>query len=286
MFLKYPMRVIKNVPRLRRYFDAVAKYSNHSVSGARYESIMLGPTNVPALTVNAPTPQVVLYIHGGGFVFGSSDAYKGFASKISRRLGLQVIIPDYALAPEYPFPAGFDDVMNSYIALLDLGYAGKDIALMGDSAGGNLILAALAEILKRGIESPACVVALAAQTDFTFQGNSLTKNRKSDCVLVSERYPELRRKYLGQTDPRDPRASPLFAGFAGAPPVQVQVAKREILYDDNILMVAKLRADGVDVDLHEYDHGFHVFQLLAGKLPAADKALGMVTDFIALHLQR
>ena len=232
------------------------------------------------------TPQVVLYIHGGGFVFGSSDACKGFASKISRRLGLQVIAPDYALPPEHPFPTGFNDVMNSYIALLDQGYVGKDIALMGDSAGGNLILAALAEVLKRGIEPPACVVALAAQTDFTFQGKILTKHRKSDCVLVSERYPELRQKYLGQTDPRDPRALPLFAEFAGASPVQVQVTKCEILYDDNISMVMKLRADGIDVDLHEYDHGFHVFQLLAGKLSVADKAIDTVKDFIAMHLQR
>jgi acetyl esterase/lipase len=284
--MKFPMRVVKNVPLLRRYLDAVAKYSNHSFNDAVFASIQLGGTNVPALTINDPTPQVVLYIHGGGFVFGSSDAYKGFVSKVSARLGIQAIIPDYALAPEHPFPAGFNDVMNSYIALLEQGYAGKDIALMGDSAGGNLILAAMAEILKRAIEPPACVVALAAQTDFTFQGDSLTENRKSDCVLVSERYLELRQNYLGDTDPADPRASPLFGEFTNAPPVQIQVAKHEILYDDNIAMAAKLRADGADVELHQYDHGFHVFQLLAGKVPAADTALDTATNFIAAHLQR
>ena len=68
--------------------------------------------------------------------------------------------------------------------------------------------------------------------------------------------------------------------------MQVQVTKCEILYDDNISMVMKLRADGIDVDLHEYDHGFHVFQLLAGKLSVADKAIDTVKDFIAMHLQR
>ena len=286
--MKFPMRVVKDVPWLRRYLDVVAKYSNYSRHDVKFETVKLGfgENAVSALAVNGATPQVVLYVHGGGFVFGSADVYKGFVAKISTRLALQAIIPDYALAPEQPFPAGFNDVMNCYTALLDQGYKGNDIALMGDSAGGNLILAALAEILKRDLPKPACVVALAAQTDFTFQGASLTENRKSDCVLVSERYGELREKYLNTQDPRDPRASPLFATFTDAPPVQIQVAKREILYDDNIAMAQKLRDDGVTVDLHEFDHGFHVFQLLAGKLPAADGALDLATDFIAEHLQR
>ena len=114
----------------------------------------------------------------------------------------------------------------------------------------------------------------------------MLENRKTDCVLPSDRYHDLRSSYLCETDPTDPRASPLFAEFTGASPVQIQVAKREILYDDNIKMAAKLRNDGVDVDLHEFDHGFHVFQLLAGKLPAADVALDMATDFITTHLHR
>lgn len=114
----------------------------------------------------------------------------------------------------------------------------------------------------------------------------MTANRKSDCVLPVERYQDLRAQYLGDYDPTDPRASPLFAPFAGASPVQIQVAKREILYDDNIEMVARLRADSVDVDLLEFDHGFHVFQLLAGKVPAADQALGTATNFIWAHLKR
>ena len=153
-------------------------------------------------------------------------------------------------------------------------------------AGGNLVLAALAEMLKNDMELPACTVVLSAQTDFTLQGASMVVNKKSDCVLPSERYHDLRDYYLGDNDPTDTRASPLFAQFTGATPVQVQVAKREILYDDNIAMVAKLHADNVGVDLHEFDHGFHVFQLLAGKLSAADAALNTATDFITTHLQR
>jgi acetyl esterase/lipase len=285
VFMKFPLRVAKNIPKMRTYFDTVAKYSSPPVKGTRFKTIKLGSSKVSAVAVNDPTAQIVLYIHGGGFVFGSADAYKGFVSKISARLGLQVVIPDYALAPERAFPAGFDDVLNCYMALLDQGYLGKDIALMGDSAGGNLILACLSEILKRGLELPACTVALASQTDFTLQGASMIKNRKTDCVLPSDRYHDLRASYLGDTEPTDTRASPLFANFNGATPVQIQVAKHEILYDDNIAMAAKLRSDGVDVDLHEFDHGFHVFQLLAGRLAAADAALDTATDFITAHLQ-
>jgi acetyl esterase/lipase len=284
--MKFPLRIGGNIPRMRRYLDAVAKYTSLPIKGTRFKVIELGSPKVPALATNGPSSQIVLYIHGGGFVFGSADAYKGLVSKVSARLGLQVIVPDYALAPERPFPAGLNDVISCYTALLAQGYAGKDIALMGDSAGGNLILSALAELIKHGIELPACTVAFAAQTDFTLQSESIIANRKSDCVLPSNRFKDLREHYLGDTDPTDPRASPLFAELKGATPVQIQVATREILYDDNIAMAAKLRADGVDVDLIEFDHGFHVFQLLAGKIPAADTALDTAADFIVAHLQR
>lgn len=286
VFMKFPLKMVKNVNLLRRYMDFVPKISNRKISNVQFDRITSGTgvNAVSALAVGETSPQVVLYIHGGGFVFGSADAYKKFVSKITARLGIQAIIPDYALAPEHPFPAGFNDVLNSYVALLDQGYSGKDIALMGDSAGGNLLLAALAEMPKRDIPQPACAVAFTAQTDFTFQGTSLLNNRKSDCVLVSDRYLELREKYLGDADPRDPRASPLFADFRHAPPVQIQVAKREILYDDNVAMAEKLIADGVDVELIEYDHGFHGFQLLAGKEASADAALDRATQFIATHL--
>lgn len=286
IFMKFPLRYGENIARMRWYLDAVAKYSNLPIRGTRFEGVTLGSPKIPALAFNHKTDKVVLYIHGGGFVFGSADAYAGLASKISARLGLQVIVPDYALAPEHPFPAGFNDVMACYEALLDQGYKGKDIALMGDSAGGNLILATLAEMLKLGLELPACTVALSAQTDFNLQGASMTPIRKSDYVLPVERYQDLRAQYLGDHDPSDPRASPLFAGFRGASPVHIQVAKREILYDDNIAMAAQLRADSVDVELIEFDHGFHVFQLLAGKVPAADQALDTATNFICAHLQR
>jgi acetyl esterase/lipase len=284
--MKFPLRFGGNIARMRVYLDAVAKYSNLPIRGTHFERVTLGSPKVPALAVNHKTDKVVLYVHGGGFVFGSADAYRGLVSKISARLGLQVIVPDYALAPERPFPAGLNDVMTCYLALLDQGYTGKDIALMGDSAGGNLIFAALAEMVKHGLILPVCAVAFAAQTDFTLQGDSIKSNAKSDCVLPSNRFQDLRKYYLGDTDPTDPRASPIFANFKGAPPVQIQVAMHEILYDDNIAMVAKLRADGVDVDLHEYDHGFHVFQLLAGKVPIADAALDTATDFISAQLQR
>ena len=127
--MKYPLRFGRNIPRLRWYFDSVAKYTCVPIRGASYKPIQLGLRQIPALAVNEPTAQIVLYVHGGGFVFGSADAYKGMVSKISTRLGLQVIVPDYALAPEHPFPAGFNDVIDCYTALLIQGFAGKDIAL-------------------------------------------------------------------------------------------------------------------------------------------------------------
>tara|TARA_R110002094_G_scaffold40005_4_gene52606 strand:- start:514 stop:891 length:378 start_codon:yes stop_codon:yes gene_type:complete len=105
VFMKFPLKMVKNVNLLRRYMDFVPKISNRKISNVQFDRITSGTgvNAVSALAVGEPSPQVVLYIHGGGFVFGSADAYKKFVSKITARLGIQAIIPDYALAPEHPF---------------------------------------------------------------------------------------------------------------------------------------------------------------------------------------
>lgn len=289
LFIKAPMARIKQPRHLRKYLDFATKLNAGTPRWAKFERCQLGTqgNQVPALKVlstGTQSPNVLLYIHGGGYLFGSSDVYKGMVSRMVRRLGFNAIIPDYALAPEHAFPAGFNDVVTSYLGLLKMGYASKNITLMGDSAGGNLILALLDHLLQNKLDLPASAVLIAAQTDFTMQHTTVPQNAKSESVLASNRFDELTEYYLQGADPADRRASPIYGDFVGAPPIQIQVAKQEILYGDNIAMAEKLRGQRVAVDLVEYDHGFHVFQMLAGKVPEADAALDTAATFIHQHL--
>ena len=148
LFIKAPMRLIKKPTHLRAYLDFVTRLNSGTPRGAKFEQIMLNAEgkNVPALKVlsdQGQSQRILLYVHGGGYLFGSSDVYKGMVTHMVRRLGFDAVIPDYALAPENPFPAGFNDVVASYLGLLKMGFDSHQISLMGDSAGGNLICSLL-----------------------------------------------------------------------------------------------------------------------------------------------
>jgi acetyl esterase/lipase len=289
LFIKAPMRWIKKPTHLRSYLDFVTRLNSGTPRGAKFEQIMLNAEgkNVPALKVlsdQGQSQRILLYVHGGGYLFGSSDVYKGMVTHMVRRLGFDAVIPDYALAPENPFPAGFNDVVASYLGLLKMGFDSHQISLMGDSAGGNLICSLLDHLLQNKIDLPASAVILAAQTDFTMKASTIQKNSKSEAVLASQRFDDLTEHYLQGADPADRRASPINGDFTGSPPVQIQVAKHELLYGDNIAMAEKMRRQRVSVDLIEYDHGFHVFQMMAGKIPESDAALDSAAKFILKHL--
>jgi epsilon-lactone hydrolase len=239
---------------------------------------------VPALWTKPPQGQVILYFHGGGYVMGNPRTHAALGLYLTRKTGLPVCLPDYRLAPEHPFPAAFDDACAIWDALRGRGWAAGDIVLAGDSAGGGLALALLAHLCARG-ERPAALVAFSPFTDLTFSGASINENAKREILLPYERLERLRAKVLQGADPTDPRISPLFADFPGAPPVLLQVAKTEILRDDSTRMADRLRAQGVQVTLQMGGNLPHVWQYFHGWLPESRKALGGVVAFLRPLLQ-
>ena len=177
---------------------------------------------------------------------------------------MTVILPDYRLAPEHPFPAALADARAAWDALAA---EGRPMVLGGDSAGGGLALALLAGLLADGAPLPRLTFAFSPLTDMTFASRSMAENRDTDVLLPAHRAEELARMYLGDADPRDPRASPLCAGFAGAPPVWLAVSGTEILRDDTLRMAAHLRASGVAVTLETHPDLPHVWPFFARYLP-------------------
>lgn len=223
--------------------------------------------------------RIVLYLHGGGFIAGHAGFYRAMLARLSRLTRLTICAPDYRLAPEHPFPAAVEDAQAAFDALVARGYAPGNIVLAGDSAGGNLALGLMARLCEQD-RRPAGVVCLSPVTDLTFSGASITGNARADPVFPPERRGDLARWYLAGADPTDPRASPLFAAFAAPPPVFLQFAGTEILSDDSRRMAAQLARAGGRVEVDEWPHAIHVWQVFDGLIPESRQALRRVAAFI------
>ncbi len=227
-----------------------------------------------------PGAPLILYFHGGGYVMGNPRTHAALGGFLARKAGMPCCLPDYRLAPEHPFPAAFEDAVLVWQALMARGYAPGQIALGGDSAGGGLALALLGHLCATGQPVPGCVFTFSPFTDLTLSGASIQSNAESELLLPYQRLTQLRDRVLAGADPADPRISPLFADFTGAPPVLIQMARTEILLDDSRRMVTHLQGFGVDVTVQEWGNLPHVWQFFHGWLPEARKALNDAAMFI------
>ena len=241
------------------------------------EALAHGDSSVSALKIGKGDRGTLLYLHGGAYIFGSANTHRRLAAKLADDNDLTAYSVDYRLAPEHLFPAAIDDCLTAYQALIGRGL--KNTTIAGDSAGGGLALALLHAILAKGLPAPRAVVAFSPFTDQTLQSQSLKDNAESEAMLPAERMEEVRDMYL-KGDYKNPLASPLFGAFQNAPPVFISAGTGEILRDDSLAMVAKLRAQGVSVTLEILESGPHVWPFFHGRLPEADATLKKVQTFL------
>jgi acetyl esterase/lipase len=265
---------------LRRSFETRARLFFHAPRGAVSERDRLG--DMPVLRVRAggvagKAAPLLLYFHGGGYVFGSPETHRAMLARLSGETGSPACLPAYRLAPEHGFPAAVEDALAVWRAV-----AGRPggVILGGDSAGGGLALALLGEVLRQGLPVPRGCFALSPLTDLTFSGQSLRSNAASDVMLPAGRAAEMAQIYLQGATADDPRASPLFADFTGAPPVWLCAGDTEILLDDTRRMAARLRAQGATVtEIIEHDLP-HVWPYFHTLLPEARETLHALAAWI------
>ena len=238
---------------------------------------------VPAEFLAAPgacDDHVVLYLHGGGYVIGSIKSHRYLMQNISRFSGAKTLGLDYRLAPENPFPAAVDDATKAYCWLLEQGYAAKNIAIAGDSAGGGLTLATLVNLRDKGIDLPAAGVLISPWTDLTGEADSVTARADSDPMVKPEGLYSLGNEYLNGTDAKNPLASPVFADMTGLPPLCIHVGGREILYDDAITVAKRAKAAGIEVELLDEPELFHVWHAFAPMLEEGQEAVEKIGAFL------
>lgn len=259
---------------------AAARWSPRPPAGTEVLAINAGGVAGEVVATAASRPdRHVLFLHGGGYVAGSPALYRHFTWRIATAARARVVVVDYRLAPEHPFPAALDDALAACRWLLAGVADPQRTAVMGDSAGGGLAFALLLRLRDDGLELPAAAVALSPWTDLALTGASLSINVKSDPMLSAEDVRLFADCYLAGADPRNPHASPLYGDPAGLPPTLIHVGSDEILHDDAVRMAEKLRAAGCRVHIEVWPRMPHAWHLFAPAFPEASKAIGRIGAF-------
>jgi monoterpene epsilon-lactone hydrolase len=239
--------------------------------------------NIPAEWIAPPglsTQRVILYLHGGSFNAGSVASHRSLAANLATACKARVLIIDYRLAPEHPFPCAQEDALEAYEWLLSSGIPAEKIIVAGDSAGGTLTLTLLVQLRDQSKPLPALAVCLSPATDLTMAGESWTSNRSKDVMLDPRNIRTSIEVYLRDADPLSPLASPLYAELHGLPPLLIQVGSDECLLSDCTRFAEQAKQAGVPVTLEVWDGMQHVWQFAASLLPEGRQAIDHIAKYI------
>jgi monoterpene epsilon-lactone hydrolase len=243
---------------------------------------------VPAHWLDSPgavAGRVLLFLHGGGFQFGSLHSDGELAARLGRASGMRVLFLEYRLSPEHPFPAAIDDVIAAWGWLrVDQKLPFGSLAVAGDSAGGGLAVALLVALRDKGESLPAAAVLMSPTVDLTSSGASMTDRVDRDPISTPELLRQLASDYLAGADPRSPLASPLFASLSGLPPMLVLVGTADLLLSDSERLADAATQAGVEVEL-EVGQGLpHVYPLFLGT-PEAAEATARIGTFLRARVR-
>jgi monoterpene epsilon-lactone hydrolase len=248
--------------------------------GVVVDALQLG--TVPALRVSPATQSPgahVVYFHGGAYLFGAPRGYLGLASRIAIANDAAVYLPDYRLAPEYPYPTPILDCVDAYGALLDNGVDPKSVFFVGDSAGGSLAVTVMIHARNRGWPLPAGATAISPWCDLEHAGRSMRTREGIDPLCTRAALDVQARAFLQGARPHMPDASPIYADVSGLPPVLIQVGEAEVMMSGAIRLAEHLAESGVRMNLEVWPNMFHVWPLFAAILPEGQAAIDSSAAF-------
>jgi monoterpene epsilon-lactone hydrolase len=240
---------------------------------------------VPGERLEGPSPAntVLLYLHGGGYFGCSAESHRPITAFFALE-GFRVFAPDYRLAPENRFPAAVEDAVASYRAILAAGYPSQRIVVAGESAGGGLTLSLMLALRSAGVPLPAAAALFSPWTDLAATGESVRTNTDRCAMFRGSDIAASARYYLGDTDPRNPLASPLYADLAALPPLLIHVGADEVLRDDSTRLAERARVSGVSVKLKIWPVVPHAWQLAPHRIPEARQSLRESASFLRTHV--
>lgn len=271
-----------NVATIRKVFNASKPPVPRGCTAK--EEVLDGVRGESMTADGVTTIGTMLYLHGGAHVGCSSRTHRPFTSWFAQQ-GWRVVAPDYRLAPEHRFPAGLEDCVAAYRALLASGVDAKQLVVAGDSAGGNLTLALCLSLRAADLPQPAAIALFSPVTDFTWSGASAQGNSDRCAMFSKDILPIASAIYLGEHDPRDPLASPYYADLKGLPPMIFHASGDEILLDDSIRVAEHAKQAGVEVEIKTWPVVPHIWQIMHRWIPEGRESLHLVQAFLLRHLK-
>lgn len=220
-----------------------------------------------------------IFLHGGAFCLMSAWTHHRMAGHIAEACCNQVIVPDYSLAPEHPFPKALEECVSVASALTQA-EDGRPVALTGDSAGGGLALSTLFRLRDLGIPPPFAAVLMAPWLDLTLSLPSIKTAARSDVILTEINLRAYASLYAGDACLANPLVSPLFGSFSGLPPIYVQSSGKDLLRDESKRLQEVCVKQGIEIRHDCYSGMLHSFQFFAGRMPEADEAIMQCAEFL------
>ena len=306
-FIKFLMRQnLRTMDRLNiRFWDentSVDTWREYCENGAAKAKMPAGveavPVRIPGLTkdlaaewlqpVPAPAQDaVIFYTHGGGYISGSCSDHRALVAKLVASSGLRLLLFEYRLAPEHPFPAALEDTLIAYRWMLTQIAPSTRIIIAGESAGGGLCLATLLALKdlvaqgETGLKLPVAGVSISPSTDMKLSGKpNLVKGsiEPEGMAFYCSKY------YVGDQDPCHPYISPLYGDLRGLPPLLLTVGGDETALDNSVRFAERAQAAGVEARLIIGPGQVHCYPLLPDFIPESKYAMGEIRDFIHMYM--
>jgi acetyl esterase/lipase len=232
--------------------------------------------------------KVLVYTHGGGYTQLSANSTLGGALEVANTTGMRIISIDYTLAPFSKWNQTTDQILSVISDLKNnQGYSMNDIAMFGDSAGGDMTLGSVLKMRDVSIGLPAAVVVFSPNTDLTLTGDTVTTLKEADPVLDADGVRTLVSAYADPSEYKIPYVSPVYGNFSkGFSPTLIQVGTKEILLSDSVRFYQALDQAGIPVKLDVYEGMPHVFQGYLAGTPESKIAISKMNDFLKEYLIR
>lgn len=227
------------------------------------------------------TSRVILYLHGGCYVFGSIDSHKALVSHLANETNSTILFIEYSLAPESVFPTAVNEVLKVYNYLVSK-IKGLAISFMGDSAGPGLIISVLSILNreKNNANLRHCIM-LSPWVDLRNNSGSITDNRSIDPILTKEGLDFFASLYIGNN--KISEINPIETLFGTFPPTLILVGTNEILLDDSRMLFSKIVTEQPVTELTIYENQTHVWLTNDIHSESSIKAIKQIKQFIYEH---
>jgi acetyl esterase/lipase len=236
---------------------------------------------------HTPTGRVLVYVHGGAYVYFSSESMVGLPALIAASTGDEVISIDYTLAPRGRWQAVTDQILVVWKALLATGFDARSIGLLGDSAGGGLAAGAVLKMRDQHLPLPAALWLVSPWSDITGLGDTYETLKDADPVLTPESLAWAADAYADVADQKHPYVSPVYGDYTKPfPPTLIQGGTREIFLSNFVRQYQVIRGGRHEAVLDLYEGMPHVFHSLVSDSPESKTAVARAAAFLDGYLGR